>query len=236
MTTFVLVPGMWLGAWVWRDVTARLRADGHDVYPLTPTGLADRRHLGSPQVDLDTHTTDITALIEAEELTDVVLAGHSYGGFPVTAAVDRIPDRIRAAVYVDAGPLPSGMSLEDTKDPAERTPEPADGWQVPPPVWAERDPQVIAGLSPAMLELLQRRATPHPYGSLRQPLALTGAGEKVPRVLIASTFSTDEVRAMIAQGHPWFGGLADARLIGVPTGHWPMLSEPAALAQALASV
>src|SRR5205814_501299 len=236
MTTFVLVPGMWLGAWAWRDVTARLRADGHDVYPLTPTGLADRRHLGGPQVDLDTHTTDITALIEAEELTDVVLAGHSYGGSPVTVAVDRIPDRLRAAAYVDAGPLPTGMSLLDTQDPDSRTPEPADGWQVPPPVWAERDPQMIAGLSPAMLELLDRRATPHPYGSIRQPLALTGAGEKVPRVLIASTFPVDEVRALIAQGHPWFAGLAEAALIGVPTGHWPMLSEPVALAAALASL
>ena len=104
MTTFVLVPGMWLGAWAWRDVTARLRAAGHDVYPLTLTGLADRRHLGGPQVDLDTHTTDITALIEAEELTDVVLAGHSYGGSPVTVAVDRIPDRIRAATASSVSP------------------------------------------------------------------------------------------------------------------------------------
>jgi pimeloyl-ACP methyl ester carboxylesterase len=236
MTTFVLVPGMWLGAWAWRDVTARLRAAGHDVYPLTLTGLADRRHLGSPRVDLDTHTTDITALIEAEELTDVVLAGHSYGGFPVTVAVDRMPDRVRAAVYVDAGPLPNGMSLLDTQEPGQRTPEPADGWQVPPPVWAQRDPRMIEGLSPTMLEMLERRATPHPYGSIRQPLALTGAGEKVPRVLIASTFPVDEIPALIAQGHPWFAGLGEATLIGVPTGHWPMLSEPAALAAALTNL
>jgi len=236
MTTFVLVPGMWLGAWAWRDVTARLCAAGHEVYPLTLTGLADRRHLGGPQVDLDTHATDITALIEAEELGDVVVAGHSYGGFPVTAAVDRLPDRIRAAVYVDSGPMPGGTSHLDTEDPGARTPEPADGWQVPPPAWAQLDPRLIGGLSPAMLDALQRRATPHPYGSIRQPLALSGAGEKVPRVLIASTFSVDEVRALIAQGHPWFAGLAEATLIGVPTGHWPMLSEPAALADALASL
>ncbi len=236
MTTFVLVPGMWLGAWAWHDVTVRLRAAGHDVYPLTLTGVADRHHVGGPQTDLDTHTTDITALIEAEELSDVVLAGHSYGGFPVTAAADRMPDRIRHVVYVDSGPLPSGTSQLDTEDPTDPTPPPADGWRVPPPVWADRDPALIAGLSPATLEMLQRRATPHPYGSVRQPLALTGAWEKVRRTLIASTFPLDVVRSMIASGHPYFGGLADATLVAVPTGHWPMFSEPAKLAEALAAV
>src|SRR3954464_14085130 len=105
MTTYVLVPGMWIGAWAWRSVTERLRAGGHDVYPMTLTGVADRRHLGG--ADLDVHTTDITALIEVEDLTEVVLVGHSYGGYPVTAAADRIPGRIRHVVYVDSGPMPT---------------------------------------------------------------------------------------------------------------------------------
>jgi len=104
MTTFVLVPGAWLGAWAWHDVTARLRAAGHDVYPLTLTGLADRAHTGGPDTDLDTHATDVTALIEAEELRDVVLVGHSYAGSVVTLAADRVPDRLRTVVYVDSCP------------------------------------------------------------------------------------------------------------------------------------
>jgi pimeloyl-ACP methyl ester carboxylesterase len=239
MTTFVLVPGLWLGAWVWRGVTARLRTAGHDVYPLTLTGVADRMHVGGPQTDLDTHTTDITALIEAEELTDVVLAGHSYGGSPVTAAADRIPDRIRHVVYVDSGPLPNGMSQFDTSDPEEQAAivaQVGEGWQVPPPSWADRDPALIAGLTPEMLEMLQRRATPHPYGSIRQGLAVTGAWEKVPRTLIASTLPPDLVRKMIADGHPYFATLGDATMVGLPTGHWPMLSEPEALAGALAAI
>jgi pimeloyl-ACP methyl ester carboxylesterase len=229
---------MWLGAWAWHDVTARLRAAGHDVYPLTLTGLADRRHVGGPQTDLDTHTTDITALIEAEELTGVVLAGHSYAGSPVTAAADRIPERIRHVVYVDSGPLPNGTSQLDTNDAEERATIEArvgDGWEVPPRSWASLDPPLRAGLSTETLAMLQRRATPHPYGSIRQPLALTGAWEKVPRTLIASTFPLDVVRSMISGGHPYFAGLADAALVGVPTGHWPMFSEPAALADALAA-
>jgi pimeloyl-ACP methyl ester carboxylesterase len=220
---------MWLGAWAWHDVTARLRAAGHDVYPLTLTGIADRAHLGGPQIDLDTHTTDITALIEAEELTDVVLVGHSYGGFPVTAAGDRIPDRICRLVYVDSGPLPDGTRQLDMGDPVE----PVDGWRVPPPDWAALDPALRSGLTPALLDELARRATAHPYGSIRQPLATGGAWAKLPRTLIASTFPLDVVRQMMADGHPYFSGLTDATLVGVPTGHWPMFSEPAALADAL---
>jgi pimeloyl-ACP methyl ester carboxylesterase len=230
---------MWLGAWAWRSVVARLRADGHDVHPLTLTGVADRRHVGGPQTDLDTHATDITALIEAEELTDVVLVGHSYGGCPVTAAADRIPERIRHVVYVDSGPLPDGTSNLDNVDPAQRAAMEAqvgDGWEVPPPDWAGLDATLGAGLSPATLEMLRRRATPHPYGSIRQPLALTGAGDKLPRTLIASTFPLEMVRSMIEAGHPWFAQLGDATLVELPTGHWPMLSEPAKLADALSAV
>jgi len=233
MTTFVLVPGMWLGAWAWNSVTAALRANGHDVYPLTLTGVADRRHLGG--ADLDLHATDITGLIEVEELTDVVLVGHSYGGFPVTVAADRIPDRIRRVVYVDSGPVPSGTSMLDSHEPEQRAAMEAlvSGADVAPPSWAGLDPAQRAGLSPATLDLLARRATPHPYESVRQPLALTGAGDKLPRTLVACTFPLDAVRSMIEAHHPWFVGLADATLVGLPTGHWPMFSEPARLADAL---
>jgi pimeloyl-ACP methyl ester carboxylesterase len=230
---------MWLGAWAWRDVTSDLRARGHDVYPLTLTGLADRHHVGGPQTDLDTHTTDITALIEAEELTDVVLVAHSYGGSPVTAAADRLPDRLRAVVYVDSGPLPNGTSQLDTDEPERRAQIGAqlvNGWQVPSPIWTERDAALTVGLSPEVLTMLQRRATPHPYGSIAQPLALTGRGEAVPRTLVACTFPLDTVREMIDAGHPYFAGLAKANLVGLPTGHWPMFSEPAALASALAEI
>jgi hypothetical protein len=110
------------------------------------------------------------------------------------------------------------------------------GAEVAPPAWASLDPAQRAGLSPSTLEMLGRRATPHPYGSIRQPLALTGAGDKLPRTLVACTFPLDAVRSMIEARHPWFAGLADATLVGLPTGHWPMFSEPARLASALSAV
>src|SRR5919112_1910930 len=110
MSTYILVPGMWIGAWAWQDVTAELRAAGHDVYPLTLTGVADRSHLLGPDVDLETHIEDIVRLIEVEDLHDVVLVGHSYGGLPVSTAALRVRDRIKTVVYVDSGPLPVGTS------------------------------------------------------------------------------------------------------------------------------
>src|SRR5262249_50696546 len=106
MTTFVLVPGFFLGAWAWRPVTAALRAGGHEVHPISLTGLGERVHLSSADVDLETHITDVLNLLRFEDLHDVVLVGHSYGGIVTTAVADRMPERVAKLVYVDTGPLP----------------------------------------------------------------------------------------------------------------------------------
>ena len=117
MTTYVLVGGAWLGGWCWQPVAHRLRDNGHDVYPATLTGLGERVHLASAEVDLETHITDVVNLIEYEGLRDVVLLGHSYGGLVVTGAADRIPERISQLVYLDTGPLPDGAVLIETFPP-----------------------------------------------------------------------------------------------------------------------
>lgn len=232
MATFILVPGMWLGAWVWRDVTAALRHAGHEVHPLTLTGLADRAHLAGPDVDLDTHTEDIVQLVTAEDLHDVVLVGHSYGGLPVTAAAERIPHRLARVVYVDSGPLPDGTSQLAMLPPEQQPPAP--GTPVPPPSWEPRDdPANLAGLDAAALGLLRSRATAHPGASAGQPLRRTGKPLQPPLALIACVFPVQQVRALIEAGQPGFVELADAELVGLPTGHWPMLSDPAGLARAL---
>lgn len=233
MTTFVLVPGFWLGAWAWRDVTAALRADGHEVYPLTLTGAAERSHLATPGVDLDTHTTDIVRLLEVEDLRDVVLVGHSGGGMPVSQAADRVPDRIARTVYVDSGPLPDGTSQFDANEPEEQERLRAligPGHLLPPPAWdPEADPVNLAGLDAEALRLLRTRSTPQPLRTATDPVRRTG-GRPVPTALIACTFPVDVVRGMIEQGHPFFALLRGADLCGLPTGHWPMLSEPKRLA------
>ena len=96
--------------------------------------------------------------------------------------------------------------------------------------------RTYAGNYARLLAELGRRATPHPYASISQPLSLTGAGDKLPRTLVACTFPLETVRSLMAAGHPWFAGLGDATLVGLATGHWPMFSEPSRLAAALAAI
>jgi pimeloyl-ACP methyl ester carboxylesterase len=239
MSTYVLVPGFWLGAWAWRDVTAALRAAGHDVYPLTLTGLAERSHLATPDVGLDTHTTDIVRLLEVEDLRDVVLVGHSGGGMPVSQAADRVPDRVARVVYVDSGPLPDGTSQFDTNEPAEQERLLAligSGHLLPPRAWEPADDPVnLAGLDAGALGLLRARATAQPLRTATDPVRRTG-GRPVPTALIACTFPLDVVRGMVEQGHPYFALLAGADLFELPTGHWPMLSEPKRLADLLGRI
>jgi pimeloyl-ACP methyl ester carboxylesterase len=114
MTTFVLVPSAWLGGWCWKQVIPLLRGEGHEVYTLTLTGLGERAHLARPEVDLETHITDVVNVFEYEDLCNVVLLGHSYAGVVVTSVADRIPNRLSQLVYLDTGPLLDGVALIDT--------------------------------------------------------------------------------------------------------------------------
>ena len=117
MATYVLVGGGWLGGWCWRPIARQLRADGHDAYPVTLTGLGERVHLASPEINLDTHITDVVNLIRFEDLHDVVLLGHSYAGLVVTGVADRVPERIAQLVYLDTGAFPDGTVLIDSFPP-----------------------------------------------------------------------------------------------------------------------
>jgi pimeloyl-ACP methyl ester carboxylesterase len=232
MATFILVPGMWLGAWAWRDVTAGLRDAGHAAYPLTLTGLADRSHLAGPDVELDTHIEDIVRLVEAEDLHDVTLVGHSYGGLPVSAAALRLAGRVTRVIYVDSGPLPEGTTQLSMSSEAERAA--ITGHLVPPRAWDRAaDPVTLAGLDEHALTLLRERSTGHPLGSVTAPLGARATAADVPSALVACLFTAEQVRQMTADGHPYFTGLAGAPVADLDTGHWPMLSEPKALTEAL---
>lgn len=235
MTTYVLVSGMWLGGWAWHDVTAALRGAGHEVFPLTLTGVADRAHLLGPGIDLDTHTEDIVRLVETEDLRDVVLVGHSYGGMPVSAAALRLRDRVARVIYVDSGPLPVGTTQQSMsgEGDGQGDPRPGDGEgaAVPPREWDPgADPVLLAGLDEAALTLLRTRGTPHPLASVTQPLGARATSRDLPTTLVACTFPPEQIKEMMAAGHPFFSGLTEAEVVSLPTGHWPMLSEPAALA------
>jgi pimeloyl-ACP methyl ester carboxylesterase len=237
MTTFVLVPGFWIGGWAWDEVATSLRAAGHRVHSITLTGVAEKAHLATPETGLDTHTDDVVRLIEDEDLHDVVLVGHSGGGMPVTQAADRVPERIKRVVYVESGPLPEGVSQFDTNEPAEQErlrAEIGDSHLLPARAWdAKADPVLLAGLDEATLAMLRERSTPHPLGAATQPIRRTGAGDALPVALVACVFPVEQVEAMVAEGHPFFAAFQGGEIRGLPTGHWPMLSEPKRLAEIL---
>ena len=109
--TYVIVHGAWGGGWDWKRVDSALTKSGSVVYRPTLTGLGERVHLLTPAVDLSTHITDIVNVIRFEDLRDVVLVGHSYGGMIISGVADQIPDRIRRLVYVDAIVPEDGESL-----------------------------------------------------------------------------------------------------------------------------
>lgn len=138
MTTFVLVHGAWHGSWCWKRVRKALQAEGHDVFTPTLTGVGERSHLTSPQVTLDTHIADVVNLIRWEELDDVVLCGHSYGGCVITGVADRMAERLKALVYLDAFILEDGQGLHDVLPievgaaQVQGALEHGNGWQVPP--------------------------------------------------------------------------------------------------------
>ncbi|KAA2261618.1 alpha/beta hydrolase [Solihabitans fulvus] len=240
MSTFVLVPGFWLGAWAWRGVVEPLRAAGHTAYPVTLTGLADRAHLAGPSVDLDTHIADVVNLITHEDLHDVVLVGHSGSGIVVTGAADRIPERIARVVYVDSGPVADGLSQFDLFPPHVQEETKAglvDGWRHPFPSWArhEANGASLAGLGEVERAAMTARVTDHPAGAITQPLTLTGAGAALPKTLVTCSFPLEQVRAMIEARHPYFAALAGPEwdFHELPTGHWPMFSRPADTAEVL---
>jgi pimeloyl-ACP methyl ester carboxylesterase len=116
--TYVIVHGAWGGGWDWRTIDSMLTSKGNRVYRPSLTGLGERVHLATPSTDLTTHITDIVNVIRFENLRDVVLVGHSYGGMVVTGVADRIPDRIRRVVYVDAFLPQDGESVVTANNPS----------------------------------------------------------------------------------------------------------------------
>jgi pimeloyl-ACP methyl ester carboxylesterase len=182
MTTFVLVHGAWHGGWAWTKIAPGLRAAGHAVFTPTLTGLGERSHLLTRETGIATHVDDVANVIRWEELNDVVLVGHSYGGRVIGAVADRMPERIGTLVFLDAS-LPRGDETGYDRLPPERREmirraivERGEGWKVPP------TPAAFWGIQdPADAARVDRLCTPHPARTFEERYPLTGAWERVPR-------------------------------------------------------
>ena len=190
--TFVLMHGTWHGGWVWKDVAERLRAKGHVVYTPTLTGCGERKHLASPDVGLDTHITDITNVINYEELNDVILVGHSFTGIAITGAADRMRDKIRRLVFFDAlVPAPGRMSGVSRKPDGglpdywlKRQEKFIDGYMMD--FWEEYPLEMLVpDDAVAERERLTRLITPHPARGWSDELVLENGGyDGLPRTFI----------------------------------------------------
>lgn len=181
MATFVIAHGAWSSGFAWKKMRPLLQAAGHEVFTPSYTGLGERSHLATPDVTLETHIQDVVNVLFYEDLHDVILVGHSYGGMVATGVADRASDRIKRVIYLDAFVPRDGQCLNDLTRPrdggAAGGPPPAEGWLVPPmPPSADATPEDLAWLN--------ARRGPQPRKTFEEPVRLTGAVEKLPRVYI----------------------------------------------------
>jgi pimeloyl-ACP methyl ester carboxylesterase len=189
MTTFVLVPGTGHGGWCWRFMVPILRAAGHDVYTPTLTGLGASSHLlyELNRISLDTHVKDVTNVLFYEDLSDVVLVGHSYGGMVITGVAAKEPQRLTHLVYLDAC-LPLEGENEIALWPPDQkerySTDVASGIRFRPPIQSS----MLGITDPKMSAWVQERLTPHPYSTYEDPPASgTPQSASIPRTYIHCT-------------------------------------------------
>jgi pimeloyl-ACP methyl ester carboxylesterase len=233
MATFVLVHGAWHGSWCWKRVRKALQSRGHEVFTPTLTGVGERSHLLSPHVNLDTHIEDVINLIRWEELSDVVLCGHSYGGCVITGAADRLPGRIAALVYLDAFVPEDGQSLFDIVPgplkelQLEAARRDGQGWKVP-PIRAE-----TFNVNAGDVEWVNRQCTMQPIATFQQAIKLGGRAGTPEHVtfILAADFEDSPFSAFYnrARARGW-------NTLAMPCGHDVMLDRPEDLTGALLDI
>jgi hypothetical protein len=177
--TFVLIHGAWVGGWYWRRVSDLLEKKGHKVFSPTLTGLGERSHLLSKDINLDTHVTDIVNVIKWEDLSDICYVAHSYAGFPASGALDQIGDRVSSIVWLDAFKPDNGDRVVDLLPESRRAPMLAAFERGEPGLKGPKAEFFLVNENDRAL--VDAKATPHPTGTWMQPIKLSGAREKVAK-------------------------------------------------------
>lgn len=179
MATFVVAHGAWSAGWAWKKMHPLMASRGHVLHTPTHTGLGERSHLARPDIDLDTHIDDIAAVLHYEDLRDVVLIGHSYGGMVATGAADRARERVAALVYLDAFAPRDGESVFDilpaaTRDQRQASADGGDGWRIAPGPMPPDTPE-------ADRLWAEPRRIPQPARTFSQKLRLMNGELSLPR-------------------------------------------------------
>lgn len=225
-TNILLVPGFWLGGWAWDAVADDLQRRGDLVTAVTLPGMdaADDRSA----VSLDDQARALLAAADNAGAGKTVLVAHSGAAAPATLATDLDPNAFARVIYVDTAPLPDGFTIFDDLDPTAT--------EVPLPSWEELTAagNSLEGLDEAALTTFRERSVPVPAQVAGGKLELKNVARNgVPTTIVCSSFPSFAVQQMRDEGHPL--GLAlrdiDADYVDLPTGHWPMWSKPAELAE-----
>jgi pimeloyl-ACP methyl ester carboxylesterase len=230
MATFLICHGAWSAGWAWKKVRPLLRGAGHEVFTPTYTGLGERAHQASPAVDLATHIKDVLAVIECEDLADISLLGHSYGGMVATGVADRVPERVKQLIYLDAFVPGHGQSVLDLRAPGPRpaATEPAsEDWLIPPnPPPPDTSAADLAWIIP--------RRRPQPVKTFTQALELRNPVLKFPRSYIYCTKKGPEDPFL--QFSKRFKSDRDWRYYEIDASHSPNVTAPEALARLLCEI
>lgn len=227
--TFVLVHGAWHGGWCWQRVADRLRGGGHRVFTPTLTGLGERSHLLRTGIDLQTHVADVVNVLKWEGLTDVVLCGHSYGGFVISVVAEEMASAIRSIVFLDAFVPRNGETVQDLTGPAVqdgiRSALQQGDLAIPP------RPAEAFGVNAADRAWVDRLCVGQPIGTFTDKITLTGARDRIAR--------KSYIRAK-SYANPGFDRAYDAlksdpswRTYDVPCGHDVMVDAPDRLTEIL---
>ena len=228
MTKFVLIPGAWLGSWVWKYVTPLLWQQGHPTYPVTLTGMGERVHLLSKDVGMETAIQDVLNYVKFNDLDDVVLVGHSFAGKVAAGAADRIPDKVPGVIYLDAFRPERVTTPQGGFDPTKEF-----GAQPPGALGVPLTEDIVGRIGPDVqgsnLAWMTGRATPWPIKMAADPITLTNGYDRVREAYIFCSRSGDPVDEIVAG--KW-GKLEGPHRV-LDAGHWPMVTRPQELTAAL---
>jgi pimeloyl-ACP methyl ester carboxylesterase len=230
--TFLVCHGAWGGGWSWKKMHPLMRAAGHRLLTPTYTGLGEREHLANPSIDLESHIQDVLNVIKYEDLNDIVLLGHSYGGMVATGVADRARDKLAQLIYLDAFVPGNGQSLSDFLPESERArmhdgAKSGDGWRVPPNPTPPDTPQ-------ADLAWLSARRVPMPIKCFETKLRLEQGDLTVPLSYIYCTRAApSDVFGQFARRTRSEPGW---RYVEIDASHSPGVTAPEALTAVLEEI
>ena len=220
--TFVFVPGAWDGGWDYRKVDSILTSQGNIVYRPTLTGLGERSHLANKDINLTTHITDIVNLLKFENLHNIILVGHSYGGMIISGVAEQAPDRIKQLIYLDAFVPKDGESIQTITGPAS---------------WS----QTMQKLNGDVIEYPFGPTNPNPPKDVPQPIKTFTETLKISNPLVTKIPTAYILMVKDGKGgfEEWGASRARERgwkMFTFEGGHYSMRDQPEALVKKLETV